>query len=376
MELKNSKNSKKKSKKILFIFKFTFLSLLILLLAFFTLSFFYIKKNLQPVETLEENISITQENGKKLSGEYVTIPTGMSIKAIGDLLQQKGLIHSSFLFYYAVRFPQIFLKRNAPIVFKSGVYEISPFMSTIEVIELFLEGKQAFIKTVIPEGLTIKKVAKLLNSNGVCDADDFVKSTTNKNILDKYSIQAENCEGFLFPDTYFFYPNMNSDEIVDMMIQNFFSNLKKIEGFETADSIDYQKLILASIVEREYRVDEEAPLIASVFTNRIEVGMGLESCATIEYILTEILGRPHPDIITYNDLKINNPYNTYKWAAIPPGPISNPGIIALSAALNPAKTDYLFFTLTDSISGSHTFSKTLKSHAKATAEFRTKRLKN
>lgn len=104
----------------------------------------------------------------------------------------------------------------------------------------------------------------------------------------------------------------------------------------------HEFVTLASVVEREYRVKSEAPLISSVFTNRLKHGIGLYSCATIEYILTEIQGKPHPDRITYDDLKIDSPYNTYKWAGLPAGPISNPGLVAFSAALNPAKTDYYF----------------------------------
>jgi len=358
MELKNSKNSKKKSKKILFIFKFTFLSLLILLLAFFTLSFFYIKKNLQPVETLEENISITQENGKKLSGEYVTIPTGMSIKAIGDLLQQKGLIHSSFLFYYAVRFPQIFLKRNAPIVFKSGVYEISPFMSTIEVIELFLEGKQAFIKTVIPEGLTIKKVAKLLNSNGVCDADDFVKSTTNKNILDKYSIQAENCEGFLFPDTYTFLVTSNAEQVTRKMLDRTLVMYEKYQDkFAASKYSIHQLFTLASIVQFEAGVPSIMKTVASVFYNRLARNYRLESSVTVCYAIGE-KGNVC-ELTTSNEKSKNNPYNTYYHAGLTPGPITSSGEDAFVAVLEPDNTDYMFFLAKD---GTVYFSRTYEEH--------------
>ena len=124
-------------------------------------------------------------------------------------------------------------------------------------------------------------------------------------------------------------------------------------------------MILASIVEREYRVEEEAPLIASVFTNRLRLGIGLESCATLAYIITEIQHKPHPEYITLEDKGIDSPYNTYKWAGLPPGPIANPGRVALDAAFHPARTDYLYFVLRDPEEGKHYFSRDLDAHNKA-----------
>ncbi len=342
---------------------FFFLGFLFFVVLVVAAGFFAIRKNISPVEP-DKNAAVS---------EYVKIPSGMSVKSIAEMLEEKGLIRSSRLFYMTVRFPKILLKDYTSIVFKSGVYEISQSMDMVEIIKIFADGKQAFIKTSIPEGLTTRKIAKILSDNKVCRYDDFVQATADRAILEKFGIQAATCEGYLFPDTYYFYPEMQAPEVVAMMIENFFTNLKTIAGQSESDGIDYTRLILASIVEREYRVDEEAPLIASVFLNRMAIGMGLESCATIEYIITEIQGKPHPDIITYKDLKIDSPYNTYKWSALPPGPISNPGKVALSAALNPAETNFYYFTLTNSERGSHTFSTTLKAHARATAEFRTKR---
>lgn len=350
--------SKNRRKHPFFFLGFLFFVVLVVAAGFLT-----IRKNISPVEP-DKNAAVS---------EYVKIPSGMSVKSIAEMLEEKGLIRSSRLFYMTVRFPKILLKDYTSIVFKSGVYEISQSMDMVEIIKILADGKQAFIKTSIPEGLTTRKIAKILSDNKVCRYDDFVQATADRAILEKFGIQAATCEGYLFPDTYYFYPEMQAPEVVAMMIENFFTNLKTIAGQSESDGIDYTRLILASIVEREYRVDEEAPLIASVFLNRMAIGMGLESCATIEYIITEIQGKPHPDIITYKDLKIDNPYNTYKWSALPPGPISNPGKVALSAALNPAETNYYYFTLTNSERGSHTFSTTLKAHARATAEFRTKR---
>jgi len=134
-----------------------------------------------------------------------------------------------------------------------------------------------------------------------------------------------------------------------------------------------QTVTLASIIEREYRSADEAPLIASVFTNRIKKGIGLYSCATVEYVITEVLGRPHPDIITYDDLKIQSPYNTYLNAGLPPAPICNPGLVALKAAAEPAQSDFYYFQLMDEAAGRHVFTKTLSEHVEQGAIFKTKK---
>jgi UPF0755 protein len=126
-----------------------------------------------------------------------------------------------------------------------------------------------------------------------------------------------------------------------------------------------RRVIIASIVEREYRVPDEAPLMAGVFFNRMNIGMALQSCATVEYVITEIQGRPHPEILLNRDLEIQSPYNTYIVPGLPPGPICSPGATAMEAALRPQKSDYFYFRLTDAAIGKHYFSRTLDDHIKA-----------
>jgi UPF0755 protein len=122
---------------------------------------------------------------------------------------------------------------------------------------------------------------------------------------------------------------------------------------------------MASIVERDYRVDEEAALMAGVFYNRLRIGMALQSCATVEYVITEIQGRPHPERLFDRDTEIPNPYNTYMVPGLPPGPISAPGEVALNAAFNPVSSDYLYFRLVNPEEGRHYFSQTLDDHIRA-----------
>lgn len=301
------------------------------------------------------------------------IPAGSTVRSVAHSLYAQGIIKSETLFYYSARFPFLTFETKRAVI-KSGVYNLKSSMSVKEILSLFDSGKQEYVRVVVPEGLTIKKIGSLLESKGVCSAGDFVKSCRSEALLGNYKVEAENFEGFLFPDTYNFAPGMSADDVVKMMVDNFFSKISQIPGLQgKTPSQFYDALTLASIVEREYRVASEAPLIASVFLNRIKDGAGLYSCATIEYIITEIQNRPHPEVITYADLKIDSPYNTYKWAGLTPGPISNPGIIALKAAVSPADTNYRFFVLKGDGSGTHNFTKNQVEHQKAINQYRTKK---
>jgi hypothetical protein len=229
------------------------------------------------------------------------------------------------------------------------------------------EGKQELIKVTVPEGLTLSKTAAILEARKVIAADDFLAAAKNEALLQSYGILGGSAEGFLFPDTYFFSYDETAEHIITAMVDNFFNKTASIPHFPTDPIQRYKAVILASIIEREYRVPEEAVKIAGVFTNRLHIGMGLQSCATVEYILTEVQHKPHPERLLNRDLEIDHPYNTYKWRGLPPGPISNPGMTALYAACNPEKSSYLYFRLEDAEVGTHIFTKNLTEHAKAGA---------
>ena len=151
------------------------------------------------------------------------------------------------------------------------------------------------------------------------------------------------------------------------MVTNFYRVLEEIiPDYRDWDKTElHNEVILASIVEREYRIAAEAPLIASVFKNRMKHKIGLESCATLEYIITEIHGKPHPEYLTLKHKSIQSPYNTYMWYGLPPGPISNPGRVALNATFHHAETDFYYFVLKDPATGEHYFSENLNEHNQA-----------
>ncbi len=296
----------------------------------------------------------------------IRVPSGASVRSAAEELEREGIVRSSSAMYAAARLGDYTLK--------AGRYRLSSDMDVQEILEIFDSGRQDFVKVSIPEGLTMGKIADVLDSARIVAKEDFLKAASDPVLLEKYRIPGKTAEGYLFPDTYFLTEDMNASAVVSIMIDTFFEKMTGIDSI-IADSPEelYETVTLASIVEREYRDSAEAPVIASVFSNRLRYNIGLESCATVEYIITEIEGKPHPEVITYRDIASDNPYNTYKWAGLPPGPISNPGTVALSAAAHPAQTDYYYFRLVDPETGTHHFSKTLDEHADVGRQLYTKK---
>lgn len=251
--------------------------------------------------------------------------------------------------------------------FKAGWYRIPEGSSALRVHDLLVTGSQSLAKLTIPEGWTISRIAALAEERGIAPAAEVEAAARSRELAAELAVPAPTLEGFLFPDTYFVPAPFPAPMLVRTMVQTFWERLDEVEpGWRSLDAAElFEKVILASIIEREYRAAEEAPLIASVFANRLRLGIGLESCATIAYIITEIQHRPHPEYITLADKGIDSPYNTYRWAGLPPGPIANPGKVALAAAFHPARTDYLYFVLRDAEEGKHQFSRNLDAHNEA-----------
>lgn len=302
--------------------------------------------------------------GSEAHSEKINVPAGTSVKAVSRILCQKGLVRSPAVFYYAARF-NVF-DRSKAFSLKSGTYTLSSAMSLRELYEALQSGAQEYITVSIPEGMAMSKIARILEEKNICAQEAFAAVCRDRGLLAEYGIPAASFEGYLFPDTYFFIPQMEAVQVLRSFAVNFFEKIQEVPGLgEKRGKALHDIVILSSIIEREYRLKEEAPVIASVFSNRLKDGIGLYSCATIEYILTEIQGKPHPERITYDDLKINSLYNTYKWAGLPEGPISNPGLVALNAAANPAQTDFYFFVLSDPDTGRHTFSRNFDQHKAA-----------
>lgn len=320
------------------------------LLLFVVASFYAFSLN-RPVSS-----SAVSEEGEIL----FSVNPGMSVKAIASSLERASLVKSS-------TFAAIY-SRLKGMTLKAGTYLLSPSMTTAEILQTLQRGEVALLKVTVPEGLTISKIAALFASSGV-DAEDFLAAARDKRLLAEFGIPGNSAEGYLFPETYFISYDEQAENIVRRMISTFFEKAFSLKNAPlNADSL-HKKVILASIVEREYRAAKEAPLIAGVFENRLNINMRLQSCATIEYIITEIEGRDHPERLMLSDLEIESEYNTYLNAGLPPTPISNPGLTAIEAAFSPEASSYYYFRVNDINAGTHTFTASLDDHIKAGREF-------
>ncbi len=291
----------------------------------------------------------------------VDIAPGSSSAAIAAVLARQGVIKSALGFRVAAYLSG--LDRQL----KPGHYLISPGLSLSEIIRQLAAGTDDALEFTIPEGYTVRQIAALLQQKGIAREEDFLRAAAGDypfEFLRDLPPGPERVQGFLFPDTYQVTPEARAEDIVMLMLRQFDQVYREVSR-EKDPALPYntrQIVTMASIVEREAQVDAERPLIAGVFYNRLQRGMRLESCATVEYLL------PEPKaVLTYQDLAIDSPYNTYRVNGLPPGPIANPGRAALQAALKPAATGYLYFVAKPD--GSHHFSRTLAEHNQAAARY-------
>ena len=249
-------------------------------------------------------------------------------------------------------FFKLYLKfRNDGKDIKAGNYELRGKFNMIELVSMLESGKSKVFKFTIIEGNTVKNVIDKLVADGKGKRENFEKAF--KEIDFSYPTPDGNFEGYLYPETYFIPESYDEKSIINIFLKEF---LKKfpVESYPDKDEF-YQKLIMASILEREAAVESEKPLMASVFYNRIAKNMTLSADSTVNFVFNYEKKR-----IYYKDLEVDSPYNTYKNKGLPPGPICNPTVSSVNAAYNPADTEYLFFVTKGG--GEHFFSKTYKEH--------------
>ena len=284
---------------------------------------------------------------------------GESAQSVGRRLESAGVIRNHYFWNLLARFGREHIR--------AGTYRIELPASQMSIRSVLTAGEQMLVRVTIPEGLTLRRTAEILEEAGVTAASDFIAAASSREMLDAFNIPGATMEGYLFPDTYLFPLSYPAQRVVSAMAQNFFRRLAQIApGSASLPPRElHDRVIMASIVEREYRVREEAALMAGVFFHRLRIGMRLESCATVVYVMTEELGQPHPERLLFRDLALPSPFNTYIHWGLPPSPIASPGETALLAALEPIQTNYLFFRLIDPADGRHFFSRTLAEHNRA-----------
>lgn len=307
---------------------------------------------------------IRTASGIPEKGELFEVNSGEGARILASRLEEEGLIRSSIAFRLIAKVSKVEGR------LKAGVYRIEPGMDTLKILALLVSGKQDLVRLTVPEGATLAHIAELIESEEIAKSEEFIALAQNPAFVAELGIEGNSLEGYLFPDTYFFPHGLAVEEIARLMYTNFKSRTKIIAEAASLSPKDLRnKIILASIIEREYRISDEAPLMASVFYNRLKIGMALQSCATVVYVITEKLHKPHPEVLYEKDIQINDPYNTYLNRGLPPGPISNPGITAIRSVFYPATTKYLYFRLIDNNTGRHHFSESLEEHIDAGAHY-------
>ncbi|MCR1897964.1 endolytic transglycosylase MltG [Irregularibacter muris] len=294
--------------------------------------------------------------------KIIEIPQGYSMEKIATLLEKEGIIKNKFAFQAAV-----FLE-NKRGKLQSGTYALNSSASTKEIIHRISNGEviSHSVKVTIPEGYELSMIAERLEEKGLTTKEKFLEAAQQ---IDQYNYsflkeipkdRKQPLEGYLFPDTYEFSKDISEEKIIETML-NRFNRAFKDEYYERAQELDMSTddiIIMASLVEREARQEEERALIAGVYYNRLEINMLLQCDATVQYALEDRKSR-----LLYSDLKIDSPYNTYKYPGLPIGPISSVGEASLKAALYPENSPYLYYVAQSN--GSHIFSKTLDEHNRA-----------
>lgn len=295
----------------------------------------------------------------------VTIDKGSTVKQVASVLKSAGLI----------KYERAFVMRAKESAYgdqlRYGDFILNTGMCIEDMLKVIAEGghDNAAVKVVIPEGYSVEMIAARIAKTGLCTEEAFLEAVKQDDY--DYSFLEEipkdkkikyRLQGFLFPATYEFTQGTTPHDMVNQMLKAFNNNVST-DDFAAAKEINrsfYEIITIASIVEREAKLAEERPLIAGVVYNRLDIDMKLQMCPTVLYATTD--GMYNVNQVLYKDLTIDSPYNTYKNAGLPVGPICNPGIASIRAALYPEKSEYLFYHTDDEKKGSHIFSKTYQEH--------------
>lgn len=289
----------------------------------------------------------------------IDIPKGQSFSATATRLYQAGLIDHPVFFRLMARFTAM------DHAVKAGEYRLSAAMSPKAILAKLASGEVALHSLVVPEGYTLEQIALSITQSGISDGQAFRKAATDPSVCARFDIPARSVEGYLFPDTYFFPKATPPMTVLQAMIQRFRSKLTPamIEQARNLGMSMHEIVTLASMIEKETGVDSERSLVSSVFHNRLKKGMRLESDPTAVYGIFN-----HRGPITREHLQAITPYNTYRISGLPKGPIANPGLASILAALYPAQTDYLYFVARDD--RNHRFSRTWAEHEHAVEAYR------
>jgi UPF0755 protein len=290
--------------------------------------------------------------------KFVVLRPGWSTRHIAQTLQREGIIRSAPAFlmvHYA--------KGQGSL--KAGEYKFDVSANALEVRDRVLRGDVFARTVVVPEGYNIYDIAAVVEQAGLGSAADFVAAAKNDlQLVRDIDPQAKSLEGYLFPDTYQFTRIDTAHEIAAAMVHRFRQEAQKIGLLGQPDI--HRIVTMASIVEKETAVPDERPLVAGVYFNRLDKNMLLGADPTVIY--AALLAGRYRGTIYQSDLQFDSPFNTYKFPGLPPGPIANPGVASLQAAMHPAESDFLYFVSDNN--GHHRFSRSAAEHDKNVAAYR------
>jgi UPF0755 protein len=293
----------------------------------------------------------------------LTINQGESVPSIIGKLWEKGLISNPGVFRSYLQYSGL------DTGLKAGEYRLSPAMSPIDIARVMQSSISPDVALTILPGWRIEEIANSLPTSGLTiTGEEFLQAVSNR--LEGYSFStcmtSDSMEGFLFPGSYTFPRGTSMAEILPQVLMNYEAQLtnEMKNGFSTQGLDLCQATTLASIIQREAVLEDEMPLIASVFYNRLASGIALESDPTVQYALgyNEEQSTWWTNPLSRNDLQVDSPYNTYRYGGLPPSPISNPGLPALQSVAFPAKTPYYYFRSACDGSGHHLFAETFGEH--------------
>lgn len=292
------------------------------------------------------------------------IQPGMTLKQVAHELSNKGLIRSPSAFQ-AIAYIQD--KQTHVMV---GEFSLSPSMLPAEIILRITSGKTVLHPVTIPEGYRITEIAALLQSHGLADSEVFIRQSRDKDLIQSLGIPIDSLEGYLFPETYHFSKFTPEAKIIQTMVDTFKEQIAKSQLLESAklSPLSWHEIVtLASLIEKETGLDSERKMISSVFHNRLRKNMRLQTDPTVIYAIEKFDGN-----IRKRDLKIDAPYNTYRYKGLPPGPIASPGIKSIVAAISPITSNHLYFVSRKN--GSHHFSSTLAEHNRAVQKYQLRKV--
>ncbi len=293
--------------------------------------------------------------------QFVEIPAGAGPLSIGRRLTEAGVVRDEMVFRV-----EIVLSGSGRRL-QAGEYRFDRPMTVREVVEKIARGDVFLRPITFREGLSIRQMAEIFESRGLGTAAEFLGAARDARLVRTLDADARDLEGYLFPDTYALPRRVTASQLVSRMVAGFEKALTpEIRQRAAARGLSVRELVtLASIVEKETGKGDERPLVAAVYANRLRIGMGLQCDPTVIYAL-ERAGR-YDGNLTRENLRFDSPYNTYRYAGLPPGPIAAPGRASLEAAASPADVPYLYFVARND--GSHAFSTTLAEHNRYVFEF-------